>query len=54
MLLWRYTRCEICVLGQARDEEHEATGFDLELGEVGAASWNAGVFAERVYVLVCV
>jgi hypothetical protein len=38
-----YRNGEVCVLGEARDEEHEATGFYLHLGEVGAAGGDVCV-----------
>jgi hypothetical protein len=44
-LMRRQHDSEIRVLGQPHDEEHEAWGFDLELGEVGAAGWDAGMLA---------
>jgi hypothetical protein len=36
---------EVCVFGQAGDEEHEAAGFDLHFSEVCAAGGDVGVFA---------
>jgi hypothetical protein len=40
---WRYGYGEVCVFGEARDEEHEATGLDLHFGEVCAAGGNVGM-----------
>lgn len=36
---------EIGILGETRDEEHEAAGFDLHFSKIGAAGRNIGVFA---------
>ena len=51
LLRGRDRRCKVRVLGQSRYEEHEATCFDLHLGEVGAAGGDAGVFPEKDYEL---
>lgn len=37
--------CEICVFGQACDEEHEATGFDLHFCKVCATGGDICVFS---------
>jgi hypothetical protein len=39
---------EVRVFGEARDEEHEAAGFDLHFGKVGGAGGDTGVFAAEV------
>jgi hypothetical protein len=39
----RYRDSEVRIFGEARDEEHEATGFDLHFGEVCAAGGDVRV-----------
>ena len=41
---------QVGVLGEAGDEEHEAVGFDLQLGEVGAAHRHQRVPRQRLLV----
>ena len=53
LLRWRDCYSEVCVFGEARDEEHESAGFDLHFGEVGAASWDVGVSSAKKYVSEC-
>jgi hypothetical protein len=36
---------QVGVLRQACDEEHEAAGFDLQFGKVGASCWDTEMFS---------
>jgi len=44
----RYGDGEVCVLGEARDEEHETAGLDLHFGEVCAAGGDVRMSAGGV------
>jgi hypothetical protein len=39
------THCQVSVFCKPGDEEHEATGFDLKLSEIGTSGRNASVFS---------
>ena len=45
--VWRKYNSQIRVLGEPRDEEHEAASFDLHFCEVGASCGNACVLAMK-------
>jgi hypothetical protein len=44
---------EVGILREAGDEEHEATGFDLHLGEVCTAGGDVGVLSMEETVSRC-